>query len=475
MRLPLLVSCAFLCILAATSFGQDSISTFNKVVDFPTKFLDQINKKASGLEEKIIAKTEKALLRLEKQEQKLKRKLAKTDSIAAVRLFSNSISKYKELRQGLTDKSKILNGRKQYLPYFDTLKTSLNFLSQTDVIKNIPLKDVEGALSTVKDLDSRLQYAEQVRAYMRERRQLLKEQLGNLGFVKELKKYNKEVYYYSEQIKEYKAILQDPEKLERKAISLLQKLPIFQKFMQEHSELASLFPLPDNYGTALALQGLQTRASVQNMIQQQMQAGGPNAQAMMQQGIRAAQGQLRQIKDKLNQMGGMSSDTEIPDFKPNTQKTKSFWNRLEYGTNMQNTRSSDFLPTTTDFGLSMGYKINDKSVFGIGASYKMGWGKDIQHVTITNEGIGLRSYLDWKLKGSFYVSGGYEQNYRQQFDNAQQLQDPTQWQSSGLIGVTKKYSIGKKWKGDLKLLFDFLYNSHSPQTQPILFRFGYGF
>ena len=39
------------------------------------------------------------------------------------------------------------------------------------------------------------------------------------------------------------------------------------------------------------------------------------------QGIRSAQGQLRQWKEKLDQMGGMSSDAEIPDFKPNTQKT----------------------------------------------------------------------------------------------------------------------------------------------------------
>lgn len=342
-------------------------------------------------------------------------------------------------------------------------------------MKNIPVKDIEGALGTVKSLDCRLQYAEQVRTYMKDRRQFLKDELGKLGLVKELKKYNKEVYYYSEQIKEHKAILQDPEKIERKALSLLQRLPVFQKFMQEHSELAGLFPVPDNFGTALALQGLQTRASVQSLIQQQVQAAGPNAQAMLQQNMQAAQNQLRQWKDKVNQLGGMSSETEIPEFVPNTQKKESLWSRLEYGTNLQNTRATNFLPVTTDIGLSVGYKINDRSVVGIGASYKMGWGKDIRSITITQEGMGIRSFLDYRVKGNFYISGGYELNYHERFYNVRQVLASAQSQQSGLVGISKKYTIRKKWKGDLKVLFDFLYNTHLPQTQPVLFRFGYGF
>ncbi len=476
MRLNNLISLLSCIFISTTCFSQKE-SKAEIITSFPSRFLEKLDTRASSLEQKIISKTEKTLAKLQRQEKRLYKKLLKKDSVAAQQLFANSQAKYEELRNGLNDKSAQVTGASQYFPYFDTLKTSLKFLASNnnDVFKNLPLKDLKQTSDAVKGLDNKLQYASQVKAFIKERRELLREKLVQLGFVKELKRYNKEVYYYSEQIKEYKEVLQNPEKLERKALLLIQRLPLFQRFMQEHSELAALFPIPDNYGTPLALQGLQTRASVQNAIQQQMQAAGPNATAVMQQNIQAAQVQLRQWREKVNQLGGMSSDQEIPDFKPNSQKTKSFWQRLEYGTNLQNTRANSFLPVTSDLGLSVGFKINDKSIVGVGASYKMGWGKDIRHIKISHEGVGLRSYFDWKLKGSFYISGGYEQNYRQRFDNIQHLRNPSQWQQSGLIGLSKKYSINKKLKGNIKILFDFLSGSHSPQTQPVLFRLGYGF
>lgn len=466
-----------LCALAQPTTGQTPRKSFiDSLSSFPARFLSSLHHKASSLEEKIIRKTEKTLNRLERQERKIYRQLKQKDSLAAEQFLAESKSKYDEIRKGLKGNGKI-NVPKQYIPYFDTLKTSLSFLaSQQDQLGNaIPVDKLAAAREKLSEFDQKLQYTNQVREFIRSRRKDLQARFDQLGIVRDLKAYNKELYYYSEQIKEYKNILQDPAKIERKALSLIRKLPFFQKFMQEHSELAALFPLPDNYGSPLALQGLQTRASVQGMIQQQMQAAGPNAAAVMQQNIQQAQGQLRQWREKINQLGGMSSDQEIPEFKPNTQKTKSFWQRLEYGTNLQNTRANSFLPVTSDLGLSVGFKINDKSVVGVGASYKMGWGKDIRHITLSHEGVGLRSYLDWKLKGSFYISGGYEQNYRQRFENVQQLRDPQRWLQSGLIGLSKKYSLGKKLRGDVKLFFDFLYKSHAPATQPVLFRFGYGF
>jgi hypothetical protein len=47
--------------------------------------------------------------------------------------------------------------------------------------------------------------------------------------------------------------------------------------MKQNSELASLFRLSDNYGTPASLAGLQTRAAVQQQIQNQLAGGGPNA------------------------------------------------------------------------------------------------------------------------------------------------------------------------------------------------------
>jgi hypothetical protein len=71
--------------------------------------------------------------------------------------------------------------------------------------------------------------------------------------------------------------------------------------------------------------------------------------------------------------------------------------------NFQIGKSGTGRAAIADMGLSLGYKLNDKSIIGVGASYKMGYGS-IQKIRITHEGVGLRSFIDWKLKKNFFSS-----------------------------------------------------------------------
>ena len=246
--------------------------------------------------------------------------------------------------------------------------------------------------------------------------------------------------------------------------------------MQENSMLAQLFGSPSASGSTASLAGLQTRASVNALIQNQIAAGGPNAAQQVRDNIQAAQSELNKLKDKVLKAGGSSSDMNMPDFKPNQTKTQTFKQRLEFGSNFQFGKSNSLMPTTADLGLSLGYKLNDKSVLGIGASYKMGMGS-IEHFSITHQGVGLRSFMDWKLKKQFFITGGYEMNYNAQFKNIHQLQQYNDWQQSGLVGLTKKIPVNTKWmKGTkLQILYDMLANKHVPVSQPVVFRVGYNF
>ncbi|WP_127131524.1 hypothetical protein [Pseudoflavitalea rhizosphaerae] len=463
------------------SQAQESTSTLDKITGFPTRFLDKLNKKSADLEDKLVASSEKALQRLARQEKKLKKKLARKDSSAAEQLFGNVEERYQQLQSKLQQPVK-LNGRAgQYLPHLDTLKTSLNFLSQNNELLATSSEmtgKIKEALNSVKGLEGKFDQAAEVKKYLRERKQMLKDQLNRFGLTKELKKYNQQAYYYAEQINSYKAMLEDPSKLQQKALELVKKIPAFQDFFKKHSELASLFRLPDNYGSTASLAGLQTRSSVQNLIQERIASAGPNATAMLQQNVQAAQAQLSGLKDKLNELGGMgNSEGDLPDFKPNNQKTKTFLQRLEYGTNLQSQRSNNFFPTTTDIGLSVGYKLNDKSVIGVGASYKVGWGQNIRNISISSQGVGFRSFADYKIKGSFFASGGFEYNYQQPFSSVSIVKDLDSWQQSGLAGISKVVSLKSKMfkKTKIQLLWDFLSYSQRPQTQPLKFRVGYNF
>jgi hypothetical protein len=187
---------------------------------------------------------------------------------------------------------------------------------------------------------------------------------------------------------------------------------------------------------------------------------------------------MNELKNKISKFGGGSSDDIMPEgFKPNGEKTKSFLKRLEVGTNIQTQKASSFFPTTSDVGLSVGYKLNDKSIIGVGASYKMGLGRGWNAIKFTSEGVGLRSYIDWKIKGSLWISGGYEMNYKAAFSDFIQLKDMSGWQRSGLIGLSKSVPVKSKFfkKTKMQLLWDFLSYEQRPRTQPIIFRIGYNF
>lgn len=96
---------------------------------------------------------------------------------------------------------------------------------------------------------------------------------------------------------------------------------------------------------------------------------------------------------------------------------------------------------------------------------------------LSHEGIGFRSFIDWKVKGSFFITGGYEKNFRSAFDRIAQLEEHAAWQSSGLVGLTKVVRIKSKYfkKTKVQLLYDLLYQQQIPTTQPLIFRIGYNF
>ncbi|MDE3184867.1 MAG: hypothetical protein KGM16_15760 [Bacteroidota bacterium] len=423
----------------------------------PGRFYSKIDKKLNAVNDQITKKSLKYLSKFERQEGKLQQRLQKLHPELALQ---DASGKYSELLQKIKGKApgiaKITTG--EYLPYIDSLGTSLSFLQQ---VKGVSEK-VNGPLKSFDQLQGNLQQSEKIKAFIAERKNQIKLLLSKYthlpsGLKNEFNQLNKIAYYYSAQIKEYKDLLNDPDKMELKALAMLNQLPAFQKFVKENSQLGNLFGIPANYRNSLALQGLQTVEQVQQLVRSRI-GSGPNATAMLQQYFQAAQGELNKFKDKLNQLGGGSGDITMPDFKPNNQKTKPFLQRLEYGSNIQTTRSNYNFPTTSDIGLSVGYKLNNLSKVGIGASYKAGWGRDIQHIHISSEGIGLRSFFEYKLKKNFLATGGFEYNYQQPFNFSELLKRKVEWQQSGLIGISKVIDVKSKVfkKNKLQLLWDFL-------------------
>jgi hypothetical protein len=477
-----------LILFALSVRAQQMDSSMDRIVGFPNRLFSRIQGKAAGINQQLDKQTERLLFRLSKKEEKLKRKLYKEDSAAAAKLFATDpSSQYLGLIQKLkTDSAQMMHSMgPEYLPYVDSIQASLSFLNKNPQLLSsagqLPA-DFSSSLAQLQQLEAKMQDADQIKQYVQARKAQLLQYLtqnSNLppGIKNLYQNYSSEYYYYCERVREYREILNDPDKMEQTALGLLDKMPAFTQFMKNNSFLAGLFNIPADYAGPQGIEGLQTRDQILAMIQSHVGQGGANASSMIQQNIQAAQQDIGKLQNKLSALGGGSGDMDMPEFKPNAQKTKTLLQRLEYGTNIQTQQATNYFPSTTDIGLSLGYKVNDKSTIGIGASYKIGWGNGYQDIHFSSQGASLRSFLDLQMKKSFYASGGYELNYQQPFSAFSQLNLLSNWQQSGLIGMTKIVSLKSKFfkQTKLQLLWDFLSYQQVPQTQPFKFRIGYNF
>lgn len=475
---------ALLCLACKPLFAQSIDSAAKEAISFPSRFVARIQGKTANLDQQLTKQTERYLEKMIKQEERMKKKLARVDSAGAQNLFAGSQQQYEKLLNQLKNDTggAHLRVSGEYQPYVDSLQGMLGFLRQKPNLSADANADLLRSIGQLQQLQSKMKDADAIKAYVQQRKQAIGQYITQHTNVQNLlgKSYagiNQNVYYYSQQINQYKQQLNDPDKLERQALAQLNKLPAFQNFMKNNSQLAGLFNAPGNSGPAQALAGLQTRDQITQQVIGQVTAAGQGGMDNIQNNVTSAQSQLDTYKNKLGQMGAGNTAADVPDFRPNDQKTRSFWRRLEYGANFQTTHAAYYFPVTTDLGLSLGYKLGHNNIIGVGGSYKIGWGSSINHIALSSQGIGLRSFIEIGLKGSFSATGGFEYNYATPFTSLQQLQQLQSWTKSGLIGISKRVSMKSRLlkKTKLQLLWDFLSYQQLPKTQAILFRAGYQF
>lgn len=472
-----IIACAMITpVIALARHPQTDTDT---LLNHSGRFLRQVTHTSVILQEKIDRRTRRYLRRILQEEQRVSNRFAQTGPNAMTPLPGG----------GLTDLSSLLRSLPPsdptplYIPFLDTLHTSLRYLQQHPQLLAATqgaTQQLQKSLSALQSMQDRLQRAEAVKQLLQQRQQYLLEQCQRLGLVKDLKKLGRSIYDYEQQLQEYKSLLNNPQRIQRKAIAWLSHTAAFQDFMKRHSLLASLFRLPGaDTGPLDGNTSLQTREQVGSFIRQQIENGGPNAQQWFQEQVQTAQNALSQLRDKLGDAIA-GTDTDMAGFRPNTQRTKSFGQRLELGANVQSQQASLYFPVTTDIGLSIGYRFTSRAIAGIGASYTLGWGQGWDQVRITHQGASIRSYVDWQIKNSYWASSGFEMNCRPSLTEHAQRNMPLQtalplnrWQQSGLIGLSKKYQAGRKLKGRIQLLWDFLSYRQWPRPRPFVFRVGY--
>jgi hypothetical protein len=484
--LVLLLTSFFLLFTSLDSIAQADTSHLSASLspqNISGKSLNAIDRKYGTIQKGVEGQTQKALAAMQKKESSLYAQLKQKDSATAEQLFGNAKAKYAQLTAALKNPGGAINSNlyKQYFPSVDSAGTVMKYLGQASAMQGAgaKLQKIQAISSKMTQLQNTLQGANLVQNFISQREQQLQSQLTRYGMAGQLIGVNKQAYYYQQQMMSYKSMLDDKQKLEETLLAQAQQFPGFQSFWQKNSYLAAIFPMNSANGAILPQAGLQQKAQIGEMVTSQINSsssgGGQSPLGAIQAQFAEAKSKLQSLKDKAQSMdvnSGWNSNMTMPNFTPNSQHNKSFLKRLEFGFNIQNTGVTNYLPNISTLGVMLGYKVSDKVTVGVGASYLVGLGNGIQQISLSNQGVGARSFIDVEAKGTWWITGGYEYSYMEAFARLADIRNLTTWQKSALIGITKKYMIGRK-TANVQLLYNLLYKTDNPQGTPLNFRIGY--
>ena len=457
--------------LAASSqeFSSLEISSLQGVLK---TFLDSRVRKT---EEKVRKNSIDVINRLQTAEREMIASISKRDS--SIRNRESEINEFYIVQEKILNQTgeSLGNSRHYYTPLLDSIQGVLRFLNTENELKTIAGPETDNLLKEFYDVQANL---DRLTSFEK----MLNGRIDGIinSYPKDLvdrytKRLHKLVNEYSDKVRKIKELYESPGKKVTGVFSKFSRSEKFQAFMNKNSMLASFFRLPGN-GIKLEPQeivGLQTRKSVEQLMASQLGIPGISIDQQVNSMFQRSQSLMPQDQmDSLNISGGVAEDdVKQKDRKPVVSEKQRKWG---FGFNFQTTRYNGIFPVTIDFGGQVNYRISDKFYTGVGISYKLGLGNNFQSIKLTHEGVGLRSGMDFNIKKSFFVSGGFEVNYFQRITDFDQLKDLSQWQNSALLGAMQKVKIGRS-SSTIQLMYDFLHNKHVPRTQPVLFRFGYQF
>lgn len=455
------------CLLSSTA--QENRLPDVKIIE---QGLNDINHKARSINSRIDAKTSDILRKISNEEGKLHKRINRKNPVLAKKLFSG-LNEFANLNLASCQ------GPLEYNGHLDSLNSIVDFIGNNNNSGNSN-KHLKLAQQELKNLQKKLEGAAGIQNILQNRKDYLLKELKKAGLTKEAAKYIRQLKLFNAQIEEYKRIISDQRKLEHLFISEISKTAAFRKFFSENSELSRLFSLPSSQGNpqeSVELEDMQTISSMDRMLRERF--GNAGAAGMLPKiNGNSGNSELENLRNKITKYKegnfgdeNLDGNSKGVDFNP--ERVKTFGQRLEFGYNIQSQPANYYFPVTSDLGLSIGYRVNPKNILGIGLSYKIGWGTSWKDINITHQGVSFRSFYDFKIKGSFLLTGGYELNYRSIFASMDIFKDLNNWQQSGLLGMGKQFKLKGKMKGDIKLMWDFLSSRQVPRTQSFLWRFGY--
>lgn len=429
------------------------------------RYLDINIRSQNKLNEKVASQQSKVLVKLKKKEQKLAKRLQRTDSAKYVRYKQNkltfdSISRIQEPEKAHRTVSRSV----------DSLKGVKKFLEDKAHVTGDGPSVTDGYDNKLNSLKGTTAHNQDVNKLVNQRTNYLKNLQGNSGKkVKGLKSIQKQSYYSNKKIKAYQEIAEEPSKAELKALEYLQGKEGFDQALS-YTEGNSMQNMNGKSLDELEKMGFQTKRQMQAKLQKKLGGNMEPLHQRMGGQIKEYQDHLNEAK-KLKQTAKETKSTIIqtkhvnkPDFKINPMRGLPLSKRIEYQYNWQTTRAThDGRPAVFSISAMAGFKHTPRLSYGAGIATSIGLGTSWNNIRFTFEGIGLRTYTSWQWQYGIGAYAGYERMYKQAVFVTQSETTPAITETSHskknyneavLMGLTKTYRINDKMNGSIQVLYD---------------------
>jgi len=328
------------------------------------------------------------------------------------------------------------------------------------------LQQMDGALGQYQGELLDIEELNQVRGYQQKLQELTGLSQEYLQQVMSLKRgINKET------------LLSEEGGLMQKLKSLIGNRPEFQELQAQTAELEQFKQLADKFGEDYARQ--HTQEAQQRLISKAKEIGA-GAFAEHQDKVQQVQEETQKLKKKYSSVADARDlSTAV---KRNSLKGEPLGKRLVLGGTFQiipsfsRKDSVGGLPqnysTSLDLSPIVGYRLNKKFTLGSSLTYRANIVVD--DLETQNETYGYRGFLEYYLKESIFLHGEYQAMSTDVIKQDTNIEDPSrQWVYGALIGLGKEFALFKGFKGQVILLYDFLYDGTvSPYKRPVSIRFG---
>lgn len=217
--------------------------------------------------------------------------------------------------------------------------------------------------------------------------------------------------------------------------------------------------LLQNPGMPLPAQ-IQTRARVQNHLPQNQQGLNPIEKQKLEDQFGKTIKSYQEIKDSLETI--RLKHTRLA-FKPNPYRGMAFKDRVQKNFSWQANPSNSYYPGMLDLSLGISYKISPKLTPQLAIVYKLGLGKDFNHINISSQGFGLRGGMNYLFYKSVLAFISFEQTlYKKPQTEMSNTYEPIPALITG---------IGSKGRVCIQVGYDWLQHTHPQKGPPWVVRF----